>query len=376
MPKTNFSLNFYFIFILAISIRLVLLFPQYSGDVKNHLAWAEGFISTPSNFYSQHFAGFNDPNYPPLAIYLFTISLWIYKSLVSLFNYLNQSLSIFPSNVYSWFLHENTKIGFLKLPAVFSDIGLGYLIYCYCKQNSIKNAKLIVSLFLLSPATIYLSTVWGQIEPITLFFIASSLVLLDPVLSIPVFVFAILTKQTALWLLPIFIVIWLKRANIKNFFYGTLLGSIVFFLSYLPFGLTPLLAIQNYLGTLAGSSTVVSDAAWNLWYFFYPLGTNDSVLVGSISIRTISIILLFTSLVVTLYFLAKKYSEKNAIFVLFIWSVIVFFLQTRVHERHLYPALFFFLLLKLKQKPLIIGFIILSVYHYLNLYWSLNLPFI
>ena len=78
----------------------------------------------------------------------------------------------------------------------------------------------------------------------------------------------------------------------SEFIKGIIFSLLTFFLSYLPFGLFPLEAVKSYLLTLSGSSTLVTDAAWNVWYFIYPGRVEDSVLLGPLSVRVLSIILL------------------------------------------------------------------------------------
>jgi hypothetical protein len=140
--------------------------------------------------------------------------------------------------------------------------------------------------------------------------------------------------------------------------------------------LLPFAALKNYLATLGGSSSGVSDAAWNFWYLLYPTGAEDSVRLGLFSVRTISIFLLVLILIFFIYRLTKHYSLRTFLKYLFSWSLAVFFLQTRVHERHLAPALVFGLLAFTESPKWWIGFAGLSLFHFLNLFLTLKIPFI
>lgn len=376
-PKGNTLVT---IFLLALILRLVLIFPQFSGDVKNHLAWASGFLSHPIGFYSLHFPGFNDANYPPLAILLFSLSELLYQFVRNSSLFLNSHLSFFPSFLVSFMNWENTHAAFLKLPGVFSDIGLGYMIYLLTYRRS--KSILPTLFYLFNPATIYLSATWGQIEPITNFFLVLALywgIASDKkaiYFSILSFTLAALTKQTALWFGPLFLVLWLKEFNVLDIIYSLIVSISAFFFFYLPFGLWPIQALFNYLNTLSGSSNVVSDGAWNLWYFILPQGTEDSFTLGPFSIREISIFIL----VLTILFLTIKlfinYSQSRFFLFLFFWSLAVFFIQTRVHERHLAPAFVFILLTPGLNNRFYLDAIALSTYHFLNLQMVLGLPFV
>lgn len=401
--------------LMAFFLRLVFLFPQYSGDVKNHLVWGTSFLQSPIGFYSRHFPGFNDANYPPLAIFLFSLSNLLLLWLNQLFLFLNNTLSFFPSFLVPLFSHENMRYGFLKLPGIFADLGIGYLLFRFTStvipgltRSPSKLPYVISALYLFNPAVIYLSSVWGQIEPVTNFFLLLSLYTAAPILSgvsnnsnpsfprwradgprrgksipnihsiysIIFFALAALTKQTALWFAPFYLFVWLKNLPFRQFLIGVLSSVLVFFVSYLPFGLNPLAALKNYFTTLSGSSSGVSDAAWNFWSLLYPGGAEDSVRLGLFSVRTISILLLLSLLIFFIYRLTRHYALSTFLRYLFLWSLAVFFLQTRVHERHLAPALVFGLLAFVETPTWWLSYIGISLFHFLNLFLTLKIPFI
>lgn len=371
----------FLLILFAFLLRLMLLYPQFSGDIKNHYAWANGFINNPIGFYNHHFPGFNDPNYPPMAIFLFVIARLLLIALNSAFNLLNSAITAFPSFLVPLFSSQNMQMGFLKIPGILSDIGTGYLIYLILQKRNEKYSLVTSSLYLFNPAVIYISSVWGQIESITIFFLIYSLYLAlyskQKYLSLFVFILGALTKQTVLWFSPFYLFLWLKEIDLPEVITGSVIGLISFFVSYLPFGLLPFEALKNYLSTLAGSSNVVADAAWNLWFFLFPSpGTPDSVKLGMVSVRSLSIVTLSIILLVIFIFLIRKYSRERFFVSLFLWSLAVFFLQTRVHERHLAFALPFLLLTPGILKRYYLDYLLLSVYHFSNLYFTLRLPFI
>lgn len=366
-----------FIFLLGLGflLRLFISYFQYSGDIKNHLAWANGFIDGPIGFYELKFPGFNDPNYPPLAIIFFGLSRLLYlftKWLIISLNY----LPLFPSGLVPLILSENTIFAFLKLPGIVSDLLIAWQIFSFSQASKQKYPLLLSLFFILNPAAIYVSSVWGQTESVTMLFLLLALVNKTKSSSLVYFTLGVLTKQTTLWLAPFYLLFWIKNQTSKQITKGFLFSIVVFYFSYLLFGLSPISATKNYLNTLSGSSTVVADAAWNLWHYLLPAGTNDNYQVFGVSIRFISISLLLVSLTVLLKKLWQEKIQDNFANYLFIWSCLAFFLQTRVHERHLYPALVFLLVSSLNFFPKISLFIIISIFYYLNLNWSLNLPFI
>lgn len=371
--------KFLIILILGILLRLFFSYYQYSGDIKNHYVWGNAAISNPQGLYSTIFEGFNDVNYPPLAIYLFSLSNIFYGIFVKFILWLNDNITLFPSSLV-WIINsENMRYAFLKLPAVIADILAYYFLYHYLSKNKAKNSLLLASLFFLNPAIIYITSVWGQIESITMFFLASSLLTVfdkkTHFWSIPLFVLGALVKQTSLWFVIFYLILWIKKINFNTLFKSAIFAILIFYLLYIPFGLNPYNATISYLSTLTGSSTVVSDAAWNLWFFFYPPGTEDSVKILTISVRTISISILLLYILIAVFRLIKHFQDNTLLKYLFLWSLMVFFFQTRVHERHLVFALLFFILAFRKTKTIPI-YIIITIFHLANLFYSLKLPYI
>lgn len=354
------------IVLLALFVRLFFSYWQYSGDLKNHFVWANSFLDNPTGFYLRHFLGFNDPNYPPLSIYLFGLSLALYRTFLAIILYLNQQIAIFPSHLVPLFQSENMIYAFLKLPGILADIGCGLLIYKLTNKSLIKS-----TLYLLNPATIYLSAVWGQIESITVFFLLLTIYSPSIIYSFIFLTLGTLTKQTVLWFSPIIIFFEYKKHGLKKVIQSVLVSFVIFLVCYIPVGFTPIKAVPSYLSTLSGSSTVVSDAAWNAWYYLFNQGTNDSVLIlNSVSVRFVSILILLFLLILLI---KKNHNYRSA---LFWWSIVVFFFQTRVHERHLAFAIPLFIISSSFTWQSLLAFIALSTYHLLNLMWSLKLPFI
>ena len=399
--KKSFKINLTHILLAGLLLRLILIYFQYSGDVLNHLAWGRGALEDIPGFYNKTFPGFNHPNYPPVTILLFSFSVWLYQLLQNLIIFLNQSIKIFPSTLVPLMETLNMQAAFLKLPAILADIGIGWLIY------RLSSKLLPVAFYLLNPAVIYISTVWGQIESIPIFFILlslyffnkrqfvtlsgpqrsvgwlrtfSGLQLKNYYLSHISFVLAILSKQTALWLLPVFLVLWFKGRPLKTFLQGLTLQVVIFTLLYIPFTLSLVEPFRLYLATLSGSSSLVSDAAWNIWHFLYPINTSDSILVYNVynfSLFTPRSLSLLSLTISTAAIIFKFYTNKINLYQALFWlSMAAFFLQTRVHERHLFPALVFFILAFKPSTSEVAGFLSLTFYHLFNLYWSLGLPFI
>lgn len=369
--------NITLLLILGLALRLLYIYAQYSGDVRNHLAWGDAVLWAGTKFFDIEFQGLNQPNYPSIALYAFGLSKLAYNLSLSIIRGLNDLLPFFPSNLV-WLWEElRMQIVFLKLPAIIADLGIGYLIYKLSIRAKFGTWPAV--LYLLNPAVFYVSSVWGQIESLTLVFLLLSAYLTQKRLPLSAhfaFVLAVLSKQTALFLLPFYYLWWLKEFGWKKLGFGIGLELAIFFLSFLPLGLTPIKAASWFLSTLGASSEVVSDAAFNLWYWVTSgVTTADSQLLGPFSFRLWSWLLLGMSYT-GLMFVQLRDKNVDIFKIFFLSSLAAFFFQTRVHERHLFPALVFLLLCSFPARPKYIGYALLSVYFLANLVWSLKLPFI
>lgn len=368
--------------LLALFVRLIFIYPQYSGDTLTLVAWGQAVGQNSYHIFQQTFQGIGSPNYPPIILLLLGISSKLYSVAFQVADFAHFQLHFFPGRLFLLFTNFNMSAAFIKIFPILSDLGIGYLIYIWQKKS--KFALLYMLLYLFNPAVIYISSVWGQIESVTLFSLLLSLILSQSkvqkyqYLSHLAFIVAVLTKQTALWLLPIYIILWLKQSNVRVLLVGLFLQAVLFFVSYLPFGYLPWQSPQVFISTLSGSSNFVADSAWNIWYWIFGgAKISDNVLLGPISVRIWSIMLLGLIYVATCLWLFKKYSKNNIAWALFLIAIADFFIQTRVHERHLAPALVFLLLIAFRKKVLgYLLFFLLSMYHLVNLMWSLRLSFI
>lgn len=360
-----------YLVLLALLIRLALVYFQFSGDVRNHLVWGESVINDgTTGFYGRHFPGFNDANYPPLTIFIFAFFRYLYQICDHFLIWQNFNLKFLPSFLIPIFGSLNMQAAFMKIPAILADLGIGYLIFKLTKK------KVFAVLYLFNPAVIYVSSVWGQIESLPVFFLFLSLYFLPKryYFSHLAFVLAILTKQTALWVLPVYLVIWIREGGGRKLLRGLTLQVITFVLFYFPF-LSPQYSFSAYFSTLAGSSTLVSDQAFNFWYFLFSgRHVEDNTLFLGISVRLWSLVLLaISSLSVCFWLWKKKIDTASALFLI---SIAAFFWQTRVHERHLAPTIAFLLVVRSPKKWKILFYFLLSAYYMYNLFISLKLPFI
>lgn len=334
---------------LGLIIRILLIFlPGFKIDMDAWFAWAlrlnqVGF----SNFYSDQ----SWTNYTPGFLYL-----------LGFLGFIKNLFQISDVNFYI----------LLKLPSIIAEIILGIFIYQQLFKKSDAWAKVGTGLFLLNPAFIFNSSVWGQIDGILSLMLILSVHFLSQkklILSSIFLSLGFLIKPQAIALLPLFALFFIKNLSIRNLLQIALPSLLTVFVLSLPFFLN-----QPFLGLLKLFSKMVSDYpqtslfAYNFWGI---IGSwiSDSTLWSSLSYQTWGYILLASYWTTIGYF---YFTKKLSLYALATLATLgFFFLPTRVHERYLYPAIVFLILTTayFKSRFLLLLTGTLSLLHLLNLYY-------
>lgn len=367
--------------ILVLSILVLIYFlasiPFYSGDIKNHLAWAESLLKYGSwGFYFREFPGFAFPNYPPLAMFLFAISLALFEGLSNLTYFLNTNIPIFPSNFIYFFENENIKIAFLKFPALLALLLIAVLLNIILKRNDIKTYLLLF----VSPAIIYLTSVWGQIDLMPVVFLIAGYYFgfKKKILISSLFIaLAMLSKQTVIVYLPIYFLLILKVFNFRDVFKAAVIIFLSVYLAYIPFGgVSPLWTIDLYRLNFSLVAESVNENAINLWGILYNFRSHsDLEKFGFLTLQQWGYLMFgvyYLLLLTRLIFL--KINIRQIVIVSMLLNLGYFFLLTRMHERYIVSAIIFLTALVFYNTRYIAGLILFTAISFLNLYRGLKQP--
>lgn len=373
-----------FLFILAFALRLLCAgFSRgFDNDTACFAAWADRMFQVgPAGFYSD--TVFTD--YPPGYMYL-----------------------LYPIGALRALLHvEYGSAGhliLLKLPAVFSDMACGLILYREAGRRPEKGMPLLfTAVYLLNPAVVLNSSVWGQVDSVyTLFLVILCLSLINK-RTLPAcisFFLGLLIKPQMLLFAPVLFVGLLNRVLTRpsadtqessgedvlgeepsadtqeSSLYRllTVLGHGVLSLSaalllILPFGLSNVL--RQYLDTV-GSYPYAAVNAYNFWGM---LGLNwvsqDSTLLGlpcrfygGAAIAVAVILILFQGIRRP----GSRKPEPNYPLLASLFMATVFVFSVRMHERYLYPAvvLLLFACLIYPSKRLYLCYSGFSLLHFYN----------
>lgn len=362
--KIGFSI-FIAIFVVALLARLIgaIAYKGYEVDVNCFLAWADMiFENGIGKFYSLD--AFTD--YPPGYMYI----LFVIGGIRSAFHIVQTS---------------TLSIVLTKLPAILSDMAIGYLVYKIAsKRMKETGAALLAGIFLFTPVIFVDSAIWAQVDSVfTLFIVLMCYLVTEKKLIPAYFVFAIgiLIKPQSLIFTPVLIygiidqVILEGHKNLskndfrKNFFIQLGAGIVAILmigLLMMPFGFQD--ALKQYTETM-GSYPYASVNAYNIWTMFGKNWADQTATSLGISYKMWGTIFIIATVIFTtiLNFKSKenksKYYFEGALIV-----TAVFTLSVRMHERYVYPAVALLLLVYAvrPRKKLYIAYVIGAALTYLN----------
>lgn len=336
-----------YIIILGFLVRIIFAsLPGFKIDVDAWFGWSERLVNLPfSQFYSDKIW----TNYTPGYLYVLYF-LGHIKNLLEIGNRLFYLV--------------------LKLPAIIAEVALAIFVYKKLIHHQ-KWAKTAALTIILNPAFIFNSAVWGQIDGLfSLMLVLAIYLLRQSTLAVSSIFYgmAFLIKPQAVALLPVFAIFILRNFSFKNIFQIIFPVLLIILVASLPFFPNdPVFGIFKLFSKMIGDYPYISVFAYNFWGsvgFWVP----DNFTWLNISFQMWGYILLIIFWFWILMFGRKKLSVYS---LASLATLSFFFLPTRAHERYLYPALFFLIMVasKMRSLRLLILTIILSFIHLLNLYY-------
>lgn len=336
--------------LLGLALRLLLIqIPGFKFDVDDWFSWSNRLVEVGfSKFYSPQV--FSD--YAPGYMYILKI-LGLIKSLLNI-------------NDKSFYL-------LLKLPAILADGFLALVVYKELSKITNKFYSTTGTLLIIfNPALIFNSTIWGQIDSIpTLFLIFSVIYLKNKKLILSSLILGIdfLIKPQVLAILPVFILFFIKNFSLKNSIKLILPFAIIVIILSLPFFPNqPIGRLFSLIQKSANQYPYTSLFAYNFWGVV-GFWISDNHIFKTLTYQSWGYILLLSYWIFIGYLFIKN---KLSLFSLATLSMLsFFFIPTRIHERYLYPAiaLLIFLSAVYKSRLLLTLSLILSLIHFINLYY-------
>ena len=320
--------------IVAVAIRLPLLpMPGLPGDLGQFVEWVNHIaVNGLANAYDE------DLTFGPFMAFVWGILGFLQPAFQTVTDASDPGLNVL-----------------MKLPATLADFGIAACI-AFALRDRPAWAVTAALVFLLHPATWYVSAWWGQYESVYVLGLSVATLLAVRDRNGPAAAFlavAVMTKPQALPLLIPFAAWFLARGGVAGFVKATAIGVAVIAILWLPYigegG--PLSYLRNVATYQDDIFSVLSVRAWNVWWLLQEVGAGGNMasdrvaVLGPITFRHIGYLLAGLA---SLYVATKIYSDprpRTLIVGLAATTLVAFMFLTTMHERYAYGALVFLILL-------------------------------
>ncbi|MBI2405887.1 phospholipid carrier-dependent glycosyltransferase, partial [Candidatus Microgenomates bacterium] len=258
-----------------------------------------------------------------------------------------------------------------KLPAILADVATGALIFFAVSRFNKKLAIPAAALYLFNPAVFANSTLWGQIDGITVFLALSSIFFAKrlPFLSAVALGAGALVKPQAGFIAPIVAVLLWKTYGLKKTIGYAIFSLLIFLGGFVPFAHdVPFISfVMERLGATASQYPYSSINAFNFWALITGLWKPDG---GGLQIGGIVVTVTILSLLLRYWWVRQERSKTIIWLVTALWFVVSFLFLTRMHERHLLPTLAPLAIAAAEFPLLLLPYAILSATYLANLRYS------
>lgn len=336
-----------------VRVCCAVMYKGHETDMNCFTGWSgiifDGGIS---NFYSSD--GFHD--YPPGYMYI----LYIIGAVKHLFN---------PSGGALYLL--------IKLPAIIVDLLSGFFIYKLARKKFGDGiSSLFAAIYLINPAIILNSSLWGQVDTVYTLLIALMVYLVSEkqmIKSYFVFALCIFVKPQSFIFTPIiiygiienvFLPKFNKEAFIKNLLFG--LGAIgMMFVISLPFGINHV--FEQYKATLASYPHLTVNA-FNIWGALGKNWADLNTFTTCLGYAALAAIVAYAT-----YVFFKSKNKGKYYFAAAILSFATFMLSTKMHDRYAFPTMLLLLLAFLTTESFedYLLYLLISLSQFFNTAWVL-----
>ncbi len=379
------------IIVLGFSLRIYLTKYGNFGDVAVFAELGEKFWKVSlKEFYFRRDYFYTHPAYPPLAYYFISLSYLIYDKRYILAEIHNKA-KIIPADFIIYFskpvandplLYGEGYYLLLKLIPILSDFGISFLIYkiVFLISRDKRKATFSFLFYFFNPLSIFLSSFWGQNDPLVVFLgLTSFYLLFENKISA-----SVLTLFTSFLIKPMFIIflpvyLWClfkKRLNFSSLFWGLAFCFIIFFFSTFPFsgndifGFTKRIFFENILPSSKGVAKA-SVSAFNFYSIFFTI--DKTLALSKIGFLKLEHFGIFSFLLLNIFAFLKflyKTNFKSILNSLFFIGMGSFLFLTNMLERYFFPTFPFLVILSFINRNFWRYALIINIILFLNLIWA------
>jgi dolichyl-phosphate-mannose-protein mannosyltransferase len=361
-PENVYSIWLSIAISLALILRVWIGFTAqgYQNDMNTFISWGQRLFDLgPSKFYEEGYFA----DYPPGYLYI----LYILSAIRGALGLVHGSGG------------ENLLF---KLPAIISDLVLGYFIYQTSRKTLGSGIAFgLMLLFLFNPAVLINSAAWGQADSFFLIFLLLSIQGASGkafVRSAIWFALATLIKPQALIFTPVLLFAFYHHRAWKQLAVGALYGLGIFSLLATPFFWNNggLVGVINLYKSTLSSYPYSSVNAFNLYALTDPMWSSLDLTWLGITYRVWGFIFILVAVALAAFysFTKDRLDLSKSHFIGMLLIIVVFVLGTKMHERYMFPALILCLFtfihsLDRRFLSLFLGF---SLTQYINVAYTLS----
>lgn len=384
------KLIFVFVLFFSLIFRLYLAPSTFHQDLLSQADWGQYiYNNSPKNFYQYNVWTFSWPNHPPLtslwygfAYHIFReSSLALHRSSLFLINHTPKFYFFTP---FHQFVDSYDRLvspekpfplGFLlclKLLPILADILIAIIIFNIASKKT-KWPIIFPTIYLTSPFSWYISSLWGQTDPLAyLFTLLSFLSISATIPSIILFYIGAAIKPTSLVLAPLFLFLIIKT---KSKLIPVILGILiclcltqVTFKAFSPHNNTYQFTINTLLPRLSDRPSRLTTNSYNFWHLI----TLDRGLSAKTKLMGFSGnfwgILIYIILNIFSFSLLKKINQKTIFSAFFIVSFGSWLFLTNMLDRYSFAGIITGLILTIYYPKTFFYWLTLSLVYWLNLF--------
>jgi hypothetical protein len=274
----------------------------------------------------------NTPIYQPIALYLMGLAGWL------------EALS--PA---VWRGGDGLLNALIKLPPMVADVLIAALAAWALPGHAAGRRIAAAALYVFNPAVWYLSTYWGQIDPLYVLCMAVSVLALARPAIVPAWVayaLGVMTKLQAIFLGPLVFIVSLRPGNRPRLVGGLAISVALAVVLTAPWWATG--HFRDFIQATLFPPTDLDISAYNLWYLLR-LGVIRGVSADlhppglPFSYRLLSLGLFGAFVLLVMFFVWYRGPGAPLVIPAALFSMASFMLLPHMRERYLLPALFFVL---------------------------------
>ncbi len=321
--------------------------PPFPIDMNDWIAWGEHVLRAgPGGFYTDTLFA----DYAPGYVYVMWLTAAIKHAFladagVGTYHFLYR----FPPILFDL---ATTALIFLMIDRIYQEQA-SQTGEAVSQPANVLPAAFAALCYVLTPAIIFNSAIWGQIDASFTFFMLLAVALLlrgSAEGAVASYVIAFLVKPQAISLAPVLGIVLLMRYPMKRWLTAGAIGIILAYSLLLPFfGLNAFGRLITLLSKSVETYPYTSLFTYNLWGI-YGFWKDDTVPIGAgITLRSLGTILYLGGIIYGTVLLVRRLrrTHSDALTIFFFATYFTFLpvmVLTRMHERYLYPVLPFLMI--------------------------------